>query len=243
MGFNFLKLLQYLIKEVVMIVIGILIALQINNWDEDRKVEIEEINILKNLFEDLKSAKKQSENFALQEEKLKKSLFLALGKTENGFQTDFNKFINDSIFYELLWNFEARVPVINSYSDVKNTGKLGIIKNGGIRRSFTALELNINSLKFFIEDRLAVQQLRVDKIAINNVNFVRLLHSQDSKFNVSNEIKNNYQTILSDQKIRNVLAAKLELTNKIINYRYHLSDEIQKLMNLLNLEIKSRNTK
>ncbi|QCX37779.1 hypothetical protein FF125_04765 [Aureibaculum algae] len=48
------KYLKYAIGEIVLVVIGILIALQINNWNEQRKIENSEIEILKNLETELK---------------------------------------------------------------------------------------------------------------------------------------------------------------------------------------------
>jgi uncharacterized membrane protein YgaE (UPF0421/DUF939 family) len=54
---KFSKYLIYAIGEIVLVVIGILIALQINNWNAERKVEKEEIGILNNLLESLYSAK------------------------------------------------------------------------------------------------------------------------------------------------------------------------------------------
>ena len=223
----------------ILLVVGILLALQINNWNEFQKIEKEEMSILGNLLDNLKNAKKQSEHFIVQEEKLKGSLFLALGKhpTESEFS---HKSISDSIFYELLWNFEGSVPMLNTYSEVKNTGKIGIIKNAEIRRGFTSLESRINELKFFIKDRLTVQQIRVDEIAINEVNFVRLLNTQDPTFNIDKELPNDYKLILKSFKTRNILATKLELTNKVTHYRRNLGIEIDKLIVLLTTEIKRR---
>src|SRR6056300_1690800 len=40
------KYLKYAIGEIVLVVIGILIALQINNWNEHRKLQSEELNLL-----------------------------------------------------------------------------------------------------------------------------------------------------------------------------------------------------
>ncbi|MFX0556562.1 DUF6090 family protein [Maribacter sp. CXY002] len=45
---KFSKYLAYAIGEIVLVVIGILIALQINNWNEERKENITLISILKN---------------------------------------------------------------------------------------------------------------------------------------------------------------------------------------------------
>lgn len=43
------KYLLYAIGEIVLVVIGILIALQINNWNEDRKTHLRDIEFLNNL--------------------------------------------------------------------------------------------------------------------------------------------------------------------------------------------------
>ncbi len=47
--------LRYAIGEILLVVIGILIALQINNWNEERKNHIEEIALLKQLKSEFQS--------------------------------------------------------------------------------------------------------------------------------------------------------------------------------------------
>ncbi len=49
------KYFKYAIGEIVLVVIGILIALQINNINENRKAKIKEQAVLINLIQDLKS--------------------------------------------------------------------------------------------------------------------------------------------------------------------------------------------
>lgn len=56
---KFSKYLLYAIGEIVLVVIGILIALQINNWNEDRKARIQEFEILANLRTDLQADLKE----------------------------------------------------------------------------------------------------------------------------------------------------------------------------------------
>ena len=52
---KFSKYLLYAIGEVVLVVIGILIAVQINNWNENRKIGDIRTTIYQNLLEDLRS--------------------------------------------------------------------------------------------------------------------------------------------------------------------------------------------
>jgi hypothetical protein len=233
---KFSKYLLYAIGEIILVVIGILIALQINNWNGEQKIEKEEISILSNLLESLYSAKEQSNHEILEEYQIKESLLIALGKNSNKNKFSINT-ISDSLFYNILWNSNPSVPVLSSYSDIKNTGKIGVIKNRGIRENFARLELTLSELTTLLKDRLAVQQTRIDDIIVNDVNFVRLLKIMEPSINIDNELRNNYNLILNNPKTRNLLGLKLSLTYSAINRRQELEGEIGNLIQLLEVEL------
>ena len=50
---NLKKYLIYAFGEIVLVMIGILLALQLNNWNEDRKTHLKEITNLKSLKSEL----------------------------------------------------------------------------------------------------------------------------------------------------------------------------------------------
>ena len=52
---KFSSYLIYAIGEIVLVVIGILIALQINNWNENKKKEQYELSLLKEMKKNLKA--------------------------------------------------------------------------------------------------------------------------------------------------------------------------------------------
>ncbi|NND94281.1 MAG: hypothetical protein HKN45_05405, partial [Flavobacteriales bacterium] len=52
---KFSKYLIYAIGEIVLVVIGILLALQINTWNEERKTEQLEQSLLQEMKEDLRA--------------------------------------------------------------------------------------------------------------------------------------------------------------------------------------------
>jgi len=230
------KYILYAIGEIILVVIGILIALQINNWNAEQNIEKEEISLLNNLLESLYSAKEQSHIDIFKENKLRESLLVALGKNSNKSKLGINS-MSDSLFYNLLWNSNPSVPVLSSYSDIKNTGRIGIIKNRSIRENFTNLELSLAELTSLVKDRLIVQQTRIDDILVNAVNFVRLLKSMEPSIDIDNELQNNYNLILNNQKTRNLLALKLGLTYSAINNRQELRDEIDDLIQLVEVEL------
>ena len=230
------KYILYAIGEIILVVIGILIALQINNWNAEQNIEKEEISLLNNLLESLYSAKEQSDIDIFKENKLRESLLIALGKNSNKNELGINS-MSDSLFYNLLWNSNPSVPVLSSYSDIKNTGRIGIIKNRSIRENFSNLDLSLTELTSLVKDRLIVQQTRIDDILVNDVNFVRLLKSMDPGFDLDNELQNNYNLILNNQKTRNLLALKLGLTYSAINNRQELRDEIDDLIQLVEVEL------
>lgn len=91
-----------------------------------------------------------------------------------------------------------------------------------------------------VNDRLTVQQMRIDDILVNDVNFVRLLKTTEPKINIDNELQNNYKLILENQKTRNLLALKLSLTYSVINNRQELGAEIDNLIQLLENELKRK---
>ena len=56
---NAKKYLRYAIGEILLVVIGILVALQINNWNEQRKERQKEQSFLKQLLEDFSESEKR----------------------------------------------------------------------------------------------------------------------------------------------------------------------------------------
>ncbi len=59
---KFSKYMIYAIGEIVLVVVGILIALSINNWNEGQKIKLQEKALLNNIIEDLKSDSLEFQN-------------------------------------------------------------------------------------------------------------------------------------------------------------------------------------
>ncbi len=230
------KYLKYALGEIILVVIGILIALSINNWNETRQIKKVEKEILIILLEDLNSAKKYSNQYIINEQSY-------LDIIEKILNNDSLKTIlksNDKTieyFNKSFWDFEIKIPVINTYSDLKNAGKITIIQNDSIRDRLSILEANIYNLDKLIQDRMNVHQIRIDEICVEYVNFLPLLKFKMPDYNISLGPKNDYIEIMAQQKVRNLMGVKSVLTNEALGYRKDLHNEIESIIQLIEIEL------
>lgn len=233
------KYFKYAIGEIVLVVIGILIALSINNWNENRKDSIEEKAILESLLENLKLSKIQSESLISEENQLKQNLIQILGIDFNDNKVN-AKIISDSIFKNAVWDLQSDTPTFNTYNNLKNTNKLSLIKNKKINEKFTELEFRLNKLNDILDDRLSVHQIRIDDILEKDINFIPLVKSNVPNINIENESKNNYSQVLEVKRTRNLLGMKLSFTQDVIDFRENLDAEIKDLIILIEKELNQK---
>jgi Family of unknown function (DUF6090) len=227
--------IKYAIGEIVLVMIGILLALQVNTWNESRKQKKQEVTILNNLLVDLKKAKASSQIEINAENLRLKNTVKAL--SAEGRKSLLKNSKKDSIIGDILWNLNINTPVINTYSDLKNSGNLSLISNDSIRQAFTSLEINIRDLNSTLKDRLDVQQINIDNLVINKFNFLILNKTEYSKYKIDYGKTPNYAALLKQQNILNVIGIKLEFTISSLENRITLLHDIQSLIKSIEREL------
>lgn len=228
--------LFYAIGEILLVVIGILIALQVNTWNENRKIANEEQAILVRLLEDLELAKIQSQQFIEREKEDIQRLKLALGNQQ--MQTEILQQPNqDLFFYDVLWNVSFDVPVIIAYEDLQNAGNTGKIQNTLLRTKLSEMWLKILKLESIIGDRLSVHQTRIDNIVEYELNFLPMLAARKNLTDIYPGDPNDYIQILEKQNVRNLLGIKLDLTYWVLDRREDLDQELAHVVKLVKSEI------
>ena len=121
------KYLKYAIGEIILVVIGILIALQINNWNEqrkDRKLENELLIQLQSEFES--NLIQLDDKIALRDKMLSSSLNL-ISCIDNPTNCDSNIILNNIGFSILAPTFD---PIIN---DVVSSGRIQLIQSSDLK--------------------------------------------------------------------------------------------------------------
>lgn len=147
------KYLRYAIGEILLIVIGILIALQINNWNEDRISRDQEILYLNRL---LNENKEDVANFNSNIKDLEKGI-----QTIEVFSEAFkNSGVSDSfLVYRTIEYFKygSIYPVFSSststFDDLSSTGNLKVIRNNSLRDKL---------VKHYAKHKQVAERFRID---------------------------------------------------------------------------------
>jgi hypothetical protein len=145
------KYFKYAIGEIVLVVIGILIALQLNNLNEIEKVKDTEVNYLNALHDEFASNLKEVERVMKLNEKNLKIAHTLLSKmgTDN---TDLNEKEFDSLMYRVIITEVQYRPSPGTLVELVNSGKLSIISNRELRLKLASWDGLLASILFQEEE-------------------------------------------------------------------------------------------
>jgi len=160
------KYLKYAIGEVVLVVIGILIALSINTWNEQRKANNLEAEYYCRLFEDLIQDGEQIDALInLSENRLKASNHaVRLLHKNNPKKIE----VAEQIALAIKAIYTDFRPNNSAFEDLKSGANLNIIKDKGVIKALNTYFNNIESLKSVIK--------------INGENAVDIYYAHDDSF-------------------------------------------------------------
>jgi len=166
----------YAIGEIILVVIGILIALQINNWNENRKNRILEKEYLNRILVDIKTDQISLKSYIFDRYKRKVE---CLKKGQAYYQgnyiiTDTLQFLDD-ITYGGVFGFADFYFNKNTYNELISTGNLRKIQSDSLRTSITNYYENSyglqNSSKNYVSGYINfVNSLKV--FDVNNTDFI-----------------------------------------------------------------------
>ena len=180
---------KYAIGEILLVVIGILIALQINTWNESRKLINLKDNYLERLISDIKqdttainSVVSEIKDNQISIEKLIKSIDLDLDNVEL-----------DSVitnFFKKGWIISEYMPSSNTYTDLSQTGNMKILVNP---------ELTDDIIEYY--GYISV----IEKSNITNKNWITPLDIELAKLTSAFEVDPNTSALFSHRDRREAL--------------------------------------
>ena len=141
------RYLKYAIGEIILVVIGILIALQINTWNENRKQKITELAFARNLVKDLNEDTRALDS-AIEFNNLKLSSLDSLLKYAG---TDINAIKNQNQLYHLVRSSIFNVNIFQNQN--RTLLKLSTLNSEIIRNSVA------DSIALFQQDIIEIEKI------------------------------------------------------------------------------------
>jgi len=146
---KFSKYAIYAIGEIILVVIGILIALQINNWNENRKLNDKRQELISALIEDFESTEKELLVVNKEsDEQLKniETFYKLINKDTQTVTVDSLKQLAQAFFTG--YSFE---PNLTSYKEALSNGSISLLKNKSFLETVTQFNSEFKSFENFNE--------------------------------------------------------------------------------------------
>lgn len=221
------KYLLYAIGEIILVVIGILIALQINNWNENRKERILESNILDKITANIEDDINQYNKILSAEKtaRVKVDSFLTIIRNPMRFQTS-----DLDPYYKSLWYFQRFTPNKSAMTNLISSGKINIIINQEL------LENVLGYYKIIDEQTASVDEALASYTRNEIGPYIMKFDFMDSKaINSEHRKRKSLLEYHMEPAIENLAYARIQLMNtqkayynRQINYAKQLLAEINK---------------
>lgn len=237
---RFSKYLIYAVGEIVLVIVGIFIALQVNSWNEDRKLRSTEESILVNLSSEVNA------NVSILDSIIQKRKdVLTAGRLileQSGPNADWNSNIDfDSLLFKVIlsgWKFFPESGVV---TDVLSSGKLNVIQNDSLRFLISSLPAKIALLND--EDDTYRMDLHGYFVPFFSGNYpIRRIVEKRGLFGRSMDLGPTiFQTkpasILRNEELEGVITIQTIWTNTAIGLYNRQMKDYQQILKLINQEL------
>jgi len=189
------KYLKYAFGEIVLVVIGILIALQINNWNENRKAKVQEhssmIEVIENLrFDIMRCENNNTTNINVIQGL--DSLRTSIGHTIDGIDET-----NNIYYYSIKYCDEYGQAVINrsAYNEMISSGTVKLIDNKILKSSLSDYYERISTTILVFPETSLSNLKNINKKFISLREMEDYIKSGDSRNYADFNINYNYKSI------------------------------------------------
>lgn len=217
------RYLIYAVGEIMLVVIGILMALQVNNWNEERKLNLESEAIYTALNSEFKNNRTVLNERINHLEDANNNVAIILSYI-NKTESDFKKINMDSIFVRSLM-YGNYNPANSSIQELISSGKLNLIKDDVLKENlFNWLQLLQDSDEDFKNQDLQHQTQLVVYLSKNTSfkNMARYRSEATLKNEESELFNKKYEKIFSDLEFENLYHSKNYWNTEMINHYKNL---------------------
>ncbi|MFC4720955.1 DUF6090 family protein [Geojedonia litorea] len=215
------KYLKYAIGEIILVMIGILLALQVNNWNNNRIERKKETNYIKNINKEFKLNRKQLDTVVFYHRKVSNNATKIL----NLIPIDIKAVNKDSLSFYISETFNHYTfnPQQSSVNSLTNTSSYELISNLELRELLQKWD---EQVKDYQEEEILFKEYSFDNYVPyfnNHISFLAFLNNTNIF-----DYNNVDYTFLNSLEFENAIALRKELVNDII-----LKSELKEINNTI----------
>ena len=234
------KYFKYAIGEIILVVIGILIALQINNWNEKRKIQSNQENYLTLLKTEAENNLKEIRNTKneVSEMNMKQIVLYNLINIKQDTVTE--KHLSESLF-RIISGFYKFKYENSALSDLKSSGNLKNVLNDSLRKYLIALEPLVIEVQ--IQEDAVIDSRDKVRNYINENGSLKVIIDQSEEEErlglpkLSKSKKTNID-LLGQVEFENILILYIGVTNRIISTQYpEMENHLIKIIDIIDKEL------
>ncbi len=216
---RFIKYWRYAIGEIVLVVIGILIALQINNWNEDKKARATELYVLQEILNNLNEDAVILDDIILHRTQTK----LAIANMQN--YLNHQTIDKDTLERDLVnfLTFERYFPINHAYE---------VLKSKGLRLTNNALTTKISRYYDYEQKKMNSSIVDIETAMI------RIFSDATSILPFITSISLNQKVTISDA---NDPEFKQKLYRELVAFKDNNGGTLSKLLQFHEINISLRN--
>jgi hypothetical protein len=223
---NVRKYLVYAIGEVLLVVIGILIALQVNNWNNESARKDSEIDILQEINRNLSINVSELSAEISKQEGMISTINLIMEQIKNDIPP------HDSMglrYASVAWGENFKIA--NSAFENLKTSGFNLVSSDTLRRNIIQL-FNVSY------DGMAVMFQEVQVAEYANISPLYIRHIEYDED--GNAIVNDFEDLKNDREFTNMLSSRRVWKKDLINMFELLIKETQQLSKMIDQELLKR---
>lgn len=228
------KYFKYAIGEIILVVIGILIALQINNWNQKRLQKLTLSNYYERMHEELESSRDKLDNLINGIDSLvilnRKTLEILSSNNKDSIPT-LQKTLGA---LGTAWVNNFNYPIVQEFM---NEGYLAKVNNTKIKEELQAFSFQLNRFKALDKGIGDQYVLTIEPFINKHLNYSQIALDRYKTSLVSGGPDTDFERLFNNLEAWNIITLKLEMlvTQKAILKEFKAMRE--RLTNLLNSEL------
>jgi len=231
------KYLKYAVGEIILVMIGILLALQVNNWNENRKTNNQELELLESLYKEF-TFNRDELGRSIEKAQMIQNKCITLLENTGNHDMKLSRYESDSLISSGLLNIITYDASNGILDNIINSGKIHILKNENLKTNLSNWNGVLNDVKedesWAVNERNSITYPFIYK----HSNYINVSQTDLRNKNITSGFITNYKDIYKLLEFENLINSH-RIWNAKNEWSYkRLKKTVEEIISLCEQDIK-----